>query len=403
MLAGGNEGPSGTSGVVLKILPGSIWTGAASTSWIASGNWAGVVPGATSGTTNIDTATFSQSAANSPLVVDAGRNVQNIVFTTASVNSLTVGTAGGPALLLTTGGSIQTTSTVVNPQTINAPLVLEGNYSFISGGATSAATLSFGGGITPGATTGTTTLTLGGTNAGANTISAVLADNGAGKLALAKTDGGAWLLTGANTYSGDTTVSAGRLKFAIGSGTPSVGAAATATVAAGATLELAGTVSALGKAGGNRVHLVNNSSAPGVIVSGTGQVVGAIDGSGIVQVNAGSDLTANHIVQSALMIGGAAGNQARVTIDASDSAGNPLGQSSDVSVHSVLDANGAFGRNLLASSTMPMSDGPSFDDLNSLDANPIDRSAAVPEPTPLALSIAGLALFSGWVATRKLG
>jgi hypothetical protein len=48
-----------------------------------------------------------------------------------------------------------------------------------------------------------------------------------------------------------------------------------------------------------------------------------------------------------------------------------------------------------------MSDGPSLGDLNSVDANLIDSSAAVPEPTALALSIAGLALFSGWVATRK--
>jgi autotransporter-associated beta strand protein len=389
VLAGGNEGPSGTSGVVLKVFPGSIWTGAASTSWSASGNWSGAVPGATSGTTNLDTATFAQSASNSPLAVDAGRNLQNIVFTAAGVNSLAVGTAGGSSLLLTAGGAIQTTSTVVNPQTINAPLVLEGNYSFTSGGPSSTATLNFGGRITPGATSGTTTLTLGGGNTGANTISAVLADNGAGKLAVNKTDGGVWVVTGANSYSGDTTISDGTLKFGVISGTSSVGAAATATVAAGATLELAGTVSALGKAGGNRVHLVNNSTAPGVVVSGTNQVVGAIDGAGSVQVNAGSDLTANHIVQSALAIGGAAGSPGHVTIDASDSAGNPLGQNSDASLIRALDSN------------------ETLDAGSSLNPAPTGGSSVagnlVPEPTGLLLAIAGLAFFGGWIAKQRIG
>ena len=60
-----------------------------------------------------------------------GRNVQNIVFTTANVSSTTIGTTGGPALLLTSGGSIQTTSSVVNPQTVNAPLVLEGDLLYL--------------------------------------------------------------------------------------------------------------------------------------------------------------------------------------------------------------------------------------------------------------------------------
>ena len=42
-------------------------------------------------------------------------------------------------------------------------------------------------------------------------------------------------------------------------------------------------------------------------------------------VNAGGGLTANHIVQNALVIGGAAGNPGSVTIAASDAAGQPLG------------------------------------------------------------------------------
>ena len=106
----------------------------------------------------------------------------------------------------------------------------------------------------------------------------------------------------------DTTVLAGTLRFNIASGTPTIAAGVTATVASGATLELAGSVSALGTAGGNRVHVINDSTAPGVLVSGTGQIVGGIDGTGDAQVNDGSDLTADHIIQNALIIGGRHGS-----------------------------------------------------------------------------------------------
>ena len=95
-------------------------------------------------------------------------------------------------------------------------------------------------------------------------------------------------------------------------------------------MELAGSVSALGNESG-RVNIADNSAAAaGVLVSGTHQVVGAIDGSGTTQVNSGSDLTADRIVQSALVIGGTAGSSALVTIAASDSAGNPLAAASDL-------------------------------------------------------------------------
>jgi autotransporter-associated beta strand protein len=323
-----SNSPSG--GIILDdvelvaLQPATYRTGTNGTNWADSGNWSGVVPGATAGTTNTDTALFNQNAPHSPLAIDADRNLQNITFDTANANSLTVGTIGGQALLLTAGGTIHTTSTVANAQTVNARLVLEGDYTFTSGAASSSATLSFGGGITPGATSGTTMLTLNGGNTGANTISGILADNSAGRLAVTESGTGVWILSGANTYSGDTTVATGTLKFNITSGTPTIAAGVTATVASGATLELAGSVSALGTAGGNRVHLVNNSTASGVVVSGTNQVVGGIDGLGNTQVNAGSDLTANHIIQSALIIGGTTVNPGLVTIDASDVSGNPL-------------------------------------------------------------------------------
>ena len=152
---------------------GSNWTGGNSTTnWADAGNWNGAVPGATTGTTNTDTAVFNQTVSFQPTTIDMGRNVQNIVFDTANVSAMTVGTTTGNSLLLTSGGAIQTTATVTAAQTVNAPLVLEGVYglyTFTSNATSSTATLSFGGGITAGGSSGTTLLTLNGSNTGANT------------------------------------------------------------------------------------------------------------------------------------------------------------------------------------------------------------------------------------------
>ncbi len=365
----------------------SSWTGTNSSNWADSGNWSSAIPGAAAGTSNTDTAIFNQDAPNSPLTIDPGWNVKNVTFDTASVNSLTIGTIGGNALLLTAGGMIQSTSTVVNPQTVNAPLVLEGDYTFISGAISNSATLSFGGDITPGAASGLTTLTLDGGNTGENTISGTLADNGSGRLAVTKSGSGVWVLSGANTYSGDTTVLEGTLKFNIASGTPTIATGVTATVAVGATLELAGSVSALGTTGGNRVHIVNNSTSSGVVVSGTNQVVGAIDGSGTTQVNAGSDLTADHIIQDSLIIGGAEGSPGLVTIDASDASGNPLTASSSFTQTGSHIPSGPFGAGGIDSASLASSD---HIDLAALSAgNPAvgGNPSTVPEPSMLLLAL----------------
>ena len=68
---------------------------------------------------------------------------------------------------------------------------------------------------------GVRTLTLTGNNTGANTIAGILKDGAtvggvAGTLSLAKSGIGSWVLTGANTYSGNTTISAGTLQLGDG-------------------------------------------------------------------------------------------------------------------------------------------------------------------------------------------
>ena len=289
------------SGAGSSVPTGSVWTGLADTTWANPGNWTGNVPGSTTGTTSTDTAVFNQAATNSPTTIDAGRNVMNIVFDTAAVSSMTIGTTTGPALILTSGGTIQATSTVTNPQTINAPLVLEGSYTFTSDSTASSATLTFGGGIAPDpANSGLTTLTLNGANTGANTIAGVLRDNGSAKLAVSKSDGGTWRLTGTNTFTGGIGVSGGTLRLAATTGTPTIGGGA--AVSGSGTLELAGSVSQLNQT----VNIANSSSATaGLLVSSsTAQKVGTILGTGNVVVNTGASLTAYQIRQNSLTITG---------------------------------------------------------------------------------------------------
>ncbi len=188
------------------------------------------------------------------------------------------------------------------------------------------------------------------------------------------------------------------LRFKPTAGAASVASGVTASVAAGATLELAGTVSAL-SSGPNRVNIANNSSSAGIVVSGTHQQVGNIDGSGTTQVNAGSDLTADHIIQSALIIGGAAGSPAVVTIDASDTAGNPL-ISSLVGSLASTDTFGTYGSFV---------DSAVSDSTSAALLNPADGSSAtagqagVPEPASLTLLIIGGFTAGGVFLRRRSG
>ncbi len=219
---------------------------------------------------------------------------------------------------------------------------------------------------------------------------------------------------GANTV---LMANAGTLRFALPSGSATVGAGVQAVVAGSATLELAGAASAL-SSGSNRANILNSSTAlAGLLVSGTNQQVGFIDGTGTTQVNAGSDLTANHIVQSALVIGGTSGNLGLVTITASDASGNPLWQEtahgSGVGVgflsiaalgseagNSIglfpFGAEGFSGNPLPAG--LPASVGtPS----GNFSAPSTGSEQAVPEPSTLFLLALSCFSCSGWIRRRR--
>ena len=209
-------------------------TGVTDANWNTADNWVGgVVPGSIAAITglNADTSvvTFNTAlgtfgTAGSPIVIDsASENIAGLTFATAA-GKYFIGTTAGNALYLSSGGTIQILGplTATNAiETINAPLVIEGTggtYTFANhsanGAGTGAGTLNFGGGIS-GVEAGATVLNLNGSNTNANTISGIIADGTATSLALTKSGAGTWKLSGANTYSGETTISAGTLRVGV--------------------------------------------------------------------------------------------------------------------------------------------------------------------------------------------
>ncbi len=148
---------------------------------------------------------------------------------------------------------------------------------------------------------------------------------------LAKSNSGTLEIDGGLTLGNNSSLAVGGGTFRLNIVSPigSVGSGVTATITGSGILELAGSVSALGTTTpANRVAISNSSSAPaGLLISAGHQQVAGIGGTGTTQVSAGASLSADHIVQSALIIGGASGNPGFVTIAASDSSGNPLADS----------------------------------------------------------------------------
>jgi autotransporter-associated beta strand protein len=219
------------------------WTGTTDGLWSSGNgtNWSVTPPpGATTGTTNADTATFNGAGnGNTTITVDGGRNIKSILFDTAAANYV-VGSAGansGNALTLTSGGSITLASTVTGTnvvETFNAPLVLAGSYTFTNSLADTGSALVFAGNIT---NTAASTLTISGAGTGAgNLISGNISDGGGVQSVTISATNGTWTLSGANSYSGTTSIT-GANSTVVMSGSNSSGGATTLNNAT-ATLQL---------------------------------------------------------------------------------------------------------------------------------------------------------------------
>ena len=128
--------------------------------------------------------------------------------------------------------------------------------------------------------------TLGGTNTGDNLIAATIVNpSGTGKLSLTKAGAGKWILSGANTYTGNTTISGGTLSLgaasvlpdaspvSIGSGTLS---AATAGTDAAGTLAITGAAT-IKLASGAKIEFADSNGT----WSGTLNLSGFVSGSSL--------------------------------------------------------------------------------------------------------------------------
>ena len=218
-------------GVVTGVILSSQVARAASSTWTdatSGGDWNTATNWSSNTVPANGTATFNIAVGGAGLVANAiaNQSLNSITFD-SNANSLTIGTTGGKLLQLSDNGFITLASTLTGSgitETINSPIVVgpgsvttAGTYTITNLNANSTDTLVIAGGISGGTTSSTETLNLQGTNTGSNTISGAIS-NGAttGGLSVFKKNGGTWILTGANTYTGATTVDGGT--FQVGNG-----------------------------------------------------------------------------------------------------------------------------------------------------------------------------------------
>lgn len=251
------------------------WDGSENTgTWATVANWAeaGVVPGIG------DTATFNNAGGTVDLIdLGAGVSVNTITFATNAAAAYTIGSAGQTLTLWGAWNLIDVQLGVVATETIAANVVLLDNYFFRNNGANDGFLLNFTGTVTGPGGAGTH-LYLTGTDTGNNTISGAIV-NGVATLAVDKEGVGTWVLSGANTYTGVTTLTAGTLSVnTINNGgvAGSIGAATNAAanlVFNGGTLQYTGVTAST-----NRNFTINAGTTATIQVDGGTGVVLTISG-----------------------------------------------------------------------------------------------------------------------------
>jgi fibronectin-binding autotransporter adhesin len=311
--------------------------------------------------------------------------VGNTTVTNGTLSTTATGTISSGNLTVTAADTIHSTVNLGNDQTVSA---LSGSVG--GGGATARVSVAAG-----------TTLSV---NQSSSTVfqgvlDLAVSSSAHGGGTLTKSSAGVLEIQAVPALrdNSNLNVNGGLLRFNVSSGGPAVvGSGVLATVTNVAVLELAGSVATLSDGTGpHSVGVLNNSSAAaGLHVIGTNQRVGGVDGTGTTQVDAGASITANHIVQSALVIGGTdASHLGLVTIDASDAGGNPLTSSGGLSLTGSLAPRGPFGSSAADGSSLTGHS--SSPDRAGVDISGTSTSSGasstVPEPATWMLVALGLA------------
>lgn len=342
------------------------------------------------------------------------QSVPSSAGVTATFGNGTLTTVNAPSLTVTVDGA-ETVGTLLFNNTNGTDYTLgsDGNGShgitLNNNGSGAAVTVNASGGTGVRTTTIATNLTL-----SENTTVNVATNNTlqvTGKLTVAagktmsKSGAGTEVVTSAPALGNNSKlqVSAGTLKVAATTGTVSVGTGVTAAITGTGTLELAGSLSALGTATvAQRTDITNNSSATaGLLVSAGNQQVGGIDGTGNVQVSTNGNLTANHIVAGALAIGGTQAVHPTLTLSASSSTGTPLGEAGGLALTDSLGASAPLAGGLTPVSAIGATgDGAASLSLPPGSAGLTGGPVSVPEPSTFVLLIAG-GLFAAVARCRR--
>ena len=356
--------------VVLN-APQSNWQSTTGGNFGDSGNWDRTPQSGDTvifgNTSNVVIAARPASISDSNFVtVDNAYTVGTVIF--SNTNGIPYVLANdnvrGHGLTLNNGGVGAAVNVISGSPTISAPLTLAdtagttffvtGNSSLIVGGSLTAAT-------------------------GANSLT--------------KTGEGTLELQTVPVLNSNTAVyvNSGTLQFNVTSSGGAIASGVTVTVSADATLELAGTQSALGMPSGNRAAIVNNSIATaGLDVTAGSQIVGGIDGTGNTVVEDGTTLTADHINQASLVIG----NGSTFTLAPSDASGMTL-------AGSLMPASGFVAGSGSEANLLGAGSGSSGGFDGSSLGGGAGGASAVPEPS--ALLLAAIAALGGlsYAASRR--
>ena len=176
------DGPSATVGQAMSVRSTGITTFSGNNTYSAK---TGITANATLAITNVADANVANALGMSP------NAVTSLTLTNATLKY--TGAAASTDRLFTIQGAA------------------DGDYATIDASGTGAINFTNIGSLAYGTAAQTRTLNLTGTNTGNNTLAAKLANNGTGASSLNKSGTGTWVLSGNNTYTGNTTISAGTL------------------------------------------------------------------------------------------------------------------------------------------------------------------------------------------------
>lgn len=261
------------------------WQGTSGADWDTASNWTSAKPG------SADLALFNSNISSVANGV-ADQSIWSISFDT-STGATTVGATDGNKLLLATAGTIQLLNSITGTgrtQTINSPVVIGSGstaavYAFSNAYTDDTSALVFGGPIS-GGTTNTVALTLSGVNKGDNEVKGIISDGSATALRVVKSGAGTWRLSGANTYSGGTTVNSNGGHLILGNAS----ALGTGTLALNGNVSLSAAVDLSGSSAILNAVTLNNS-AP-VTIGGSHDIT--FGGTVTLHANVARTLTVNN-------------------------------------------------------------------------------------------------------------